>query len=1299
MPTRIIDAVLRPHVNLSGLSMWLIGSLFFLSVPLEAQISGPITSDTTWTLASSPVSVAGDVVVLAGRTLTIEPGVRVRFAAGTGLTVEGVLIASGTSVDTVVFTSASVTPARGDWNGIGFLNTANVGSNFQYARVEWAGGGSATAGVYYGPGAYGVALSHVHIRQSSGEGVNLRAASPVITGSRFEQVDGYGVFSDLFSNFVLRNSVVEYCTEGGVRIPLNAAPTVDSSTIRNNGYGIYVDNGASPTIVADTIQSNVTGMYFRSVGGVQPNVRNNVISGNSTWGINAEGTVVLDARRNYWGSEYGPFSEQINPSGRGNKVSMKVEVSPWRSSGTLPVTNITAAITVNTTWTAGVYWVKNSITVNASVTLTLKPGVIVKMAPSSNITMNGTLDVQARYDSLAVFTSEKDDSYGGDSNGDADVSAPAPGNWGYVYLSSTSALTNVIVKYGSHNLYLSASSSMSFVYSSLGNSYNVYGDGSATSVTMTDSYFTGSNGTGVYLAGANNATVAVSRSNFLRNNGHGLNLANGSVTSFDSSAANGNTQFGVYVTQSNSGTSQTFTWSTFKNNGQVGLSVGSQNSSSIVISDNLFESNGQEGLLTSAASIQNNSFIGNRAPLALQLNVGSTYAGNTFSDNVYNGVIGLRSMYSSPTKLKGVLSKTTPAGLASGVYLMLESESVQTSDSLTIEPGVIIKALASTNFSVDGVLIANGTPAEPIVFTSYRDHSVGGKVNLIADTLAPAEANWSGLYFNGNPVRSLLDHFKVFYASYGLYATGTWSHEITNLTVERNTYGTLFNSGVVVLNTVTSRYNNYGIAATNTTDLTIRTSDVSSNQTHGVSYYATYGPAPVGGIRELSFSQINNNGQRGVSAEPVQIPQVFVGNTISNNGRHGIWNVNLTAPNIEVQYIGNIVNNNLWDGIVSSQARFVSNTFSGNRYPIGMAGELGNLYVDNTGVDDNHFSANRRPAISLYGKAWNSGVSIADTLQKQFPVNLPSGVYVVEDGLSLGGDTLVIEPGVVVKFAQNQSLAGNGLLIAEGTQASPIVFTSHRDHSYWGKTNESTDTVRPAKGDWYHLSLSGTGNVTQSRIRNIVLRYSQYGLNVGAQLANPVRALDLRHQSQAGIYVDGNYDLSIIGLKSDSSYIGVWTRNDASVSIDSAEIRWNTYGLYGDYTYGGPGSGRFASVTHSTLGWNQYDGARILLGKEPQVFQSNLITGNGRYGIWNYSESTVYDTLLLVSGNTISHNAETGVLSTRAYFVNDSLLNNKYPLGVTGELYVSGDGLAQVVATLRFLSPLTTTSAVALGEG
>ena len=82
-------------------------------------------------------------------TMTIEPGVTMRFAPGAFFLVEkftgdfaaqAAVRAIGTAEKPIVFTSASPTPAAGDWGGLWFGGAPSAQNKLDHVRIEYAGG-------------------------------------------------------------------------------------------------------------------------------------------------------------------------------------------------------------------------------------------------------------------------------------------------------------------------------------------------------------------------------------------------------------------------------------------------------------------------------------------------------------------------------------------------------------------------------------------------------------------------------------------------------------------------------------------------------------------------------------------------------------------------------------------------------------------------------------------------------------------------------------------------------------------------------------------------------------------------------------------------------------------------------------------------------------------------------------------------------------------------------------------------------------------------------------------------------
>ncbi len=211
----------------------------------EIEVSGPITVDTVW--SADTVKVIGDVTVVDGVTLTIEPGVLVEFQDFYRLSILGRLIAVGTPADRIVFTTDEPhlfvvdRSLTGCWNGIRFLDTleTNGESRLEQCIIEYGkaiGGGS---GLYpYGGGA-------ISIYNFS----RLVVASCIVRSNVADYGGGFFLYQNacpriignlIVDNHALENASVAYC---GYSYPSFVNNTMVNNTIHNS-QNPYIESGA-----------------------------------------------------------------------------------------------------------------------------------------------------------------------------------------------------------------------------------------------------------------------------------------------------------------------------------------------------------------------------------------------------------------------------------------------------------------------------------------------------------------------------------------------------------------------------------------------------------------------------------------------------------------------------------------------------------------------------------------------------------------------------------------------------------------------------------------------------------------------------------------------------------------------------------------------------------------------------------------------------------------------------------------------------------------------------------------------
>lgn len=371
-----------------------------LLVPTPAAATSlptTITSDTTLTAAGSPWT-GSSVTVNSGVTLTVDPDAVVKLSGS--LTVNGTLDVNGTAADPAIFTSSSDS-AAGQWSGI---TLATGSSTVDHAEVRYA--------------TYGISVS------STG--------SPQIT-----------------------NSNVHHNSYQGIRSTAAGSPQIAANAVHDNGMeGIQITGGGAPVISENSVSDNA-GTYT-TAGGI-----NLEVGTNKTGAVDIQDNVVEDnggvAGIRVWTAQSGTVTaaalggnEVSGSDGRavqyqvGNgPIPTDIDTIPEPSGNGSDAVYVSGQIQTSTTWDDPGYPLVviggYDLTINDAKTLTLGPGLILKAEViTSDIWVWGDLDVDGDPGDPVTITSLKDDSVGGDTNGDGTATSPAPGDWGGILLGQMS---------------------------------------------------------------------------------------------------------------------------------------------------------------------------------------------------------------------------------------------------------------------------------------------------------------------------------------------------------------------------------------------------------------------------------------------------------------------------------------------------------------------------------------------------------------------------------------------------------------------------------------------------------------------------------------------------------------------------------------------------------------------------------------------------------------------------------------------------------------------------------------------
>lgn len=338
----------------------------------------------------TPISVPPlfrSIVIPVGKTLTIEPGVMLKFnyedsrLLEPALKVEGALRAIGTEAEPIFFTSAI--PER-FWCGIFFTGTS-VGSELVHAIIE-------KSKCTFPVGPSGVASQWA----LASDGAPIKITNTLFQGS--ENHLGSGVY--------LHNA------------PMDAL--VENSSFTGYDIGLFIDGGGS-LVRSNTFEENTVGIQTAAGS---PIIDGNVFTQNAV------------PARVYAGASP-RFSNSAVQGGR-----RVVEV--------YPEAGIAIPGGTETRWSSDVpYVISGHISVEGR--LTLDPGMIVKFTTGGLEVFGGLLEARGTPEQHIVFTSFQDDAYGGDADGIEVDPWRGTFVIGLDNPTASFELDNIIVRYGGRN--------------------------------------------------------------------------------------------------------------------------------------------------------------------------------------------------------------------------------------------------------------------------------------------------------------------------------------------------------------------------------------------------------------------------------------------------------------------------------------------------------------------------------------------------------------------------------------------------------------------------------------------------------------------------------------------------------------------------------------------------------------------------------------------------------------------------------------------------------------------------------
>jgi parallel beta-helix repeat protein len=383
--------------------------------------------------------------------------------------------------------------------------------------------------------------------------------------------------------------------------------------------------------------------------------------------------------------------------------------------------------------------------------------------------------------------------------------------------------------------------------------------------------------------------------------------------------------------------------------------------------------------------------------------------------------------------------------------------------SLTIEAGAEIFFQGSYYLRTAGVMNANGTSGNPVLFTK--------EVGVTA---------WNQLQFY-NEGTGNLSYCTIEHASFGVYLAGTAAVTIDHCTIQSCSYGIYHSLSIV----------NPGHVITNNT--------IQNNSSFGVHFYGMT-DALIGGGNSIK------NNKAGIYFNDCDNAQIAAGNTISRNLDYGVYFYNLDEPVLlsgvsecgvgafyeDCSNIGTLDNLTLTDNAeaalqIKDSGSFAlgsNNIITGNGWPLAI--DVGSFPDAASQIPT---SGNLRNAIQIVaGSSSKTGI---------WPT-FPNVDYILTGNNTIAsGGNLTVSPGTTVKCQTNKYIRVDGGLNAVGTPENPITFTRQAADSWAGIHfySASSGDIQYVQFEYANHGIY-LSNTTSVSVQDCVFQHNNYGLYV-----------------------------------------------------------------------------------------------------------------------------------------------------------------------------------------------------------